>query len=546
MIMAAHKHFDEDADSSLNPEKKTSKRHRAGHLGVSARPSLELLQKAYAPADLLKLRSHRSTQPHSHPSSGNLSLDVAAAGESAPAAAAGTSSSTRRKNRHLTYHDVWLWIQKELSKKAAAKSKKKSKKKNKKISTKISDPAESSTVPTTTSESSSATPIIDDKALAAERSSNDERRSSDASSDGSAALEILQQIMEHNINLFSPGSGPSNRSTHSLRHAPSIRRLRRFSAQYDSDQGEKYLAPSCDVILDNSKTVSYTGGAAEVAGAGDSHPPLHRAMSAKGRDAWRSFKYEIVRLTHTLGVSGWRRVPMEESDQIEVERLSGALTNAVYVVTPPKHIPDEPVGDETSGKKKSKLPEKLLLRIYGAQVDHLIDRQSELAILGRLGRKHIGPRLLGTFANGRFEEFFNARPLTAEELRVPEISRNIAKRMRELHDGVELLESEVAAGPFVWQNIDKWTKRCERIVEWLEDAASSNSDVLQRLSVKRKFVGADFTLFKEALYKYRHWIEERYSGLDGIKDRLVFAHNDVRISRIQNYKECTPPSYRLC
>jgi choline kinase len=88
-----------------------------------------------------------------------------------------------------------------------------------------------------------------------------------------------------------------------------------------------------------------------------------------------------------------------------------------------------------------------LLRIYGPQVEHLIDREYELQTLRRLRRKNIGPSVLGTFNNGRFEEFLHAQPLTPWDLHIPETSTQIAKRMRELHDGIELLEDERKGGP---------------------------------------------------------------------------------------------------
>ena len=54
--------------------------------------------------------------------------------------------------------------------------------------------------------------------------------------------------------------------------------------------------------------------------------------------AWMTFKNEIIRLAHTLRLKGWRRVPLDAGETIGVERLSGALTNAVYVVTPRESI----------------------------------------------------------------------------------------------------------------------------------------------------------------------------------------------------------------
>lgn len=192
----------------------------------------------------------------------------------------------------------------------------------------------------------------------------------------------------------------------------------------------------------------------------------------------------------------------------------------------------------------SKCNRKLLLRIYGPQVEHLIDRDAELQILRRLARKRIGPRLLGTFNNGRFEEFFNAQTLTFDDLRVPETSKQIAKRMRELHEGIELLRSEREGGPFVWKNWDKWVNRCEQIVTWLDQQVREGNDGRTLPSSeawkKRGYVcGVEWPIFRRMIEKYRKWLEEHYGGLQSINQRLVFAHNDVSflcVSPVRNPK----------
>jgi len=176
---------------------------------------------------------------------------------------------------------------------------------------------------------------------------------------------------------------------------------------------------------------------------------------------------------------------------------------------------------------------KLLLRIYGPQVEHLIDREAELQILRRLARKRIGPRLLGTFSNGRFEEYFHARALTPQELRMPDTSKQIAKRMRELHEGIDLLNKERDAGPFVWQSWDKWLPRVEQIVTWLDGQIINGvQGEVQSPSEKWKdrglVCGVQWPIFKAVVEKYRAWLEEQYGGLSKLNERLVFSHNDVR------------------
>lgn len=344
------------------------------------------------------------------------------------------------------------------------------------------------------------------------------RRGSDSSDSSAISLEKLQRILEDNMssfsldNLPSPLLAPRRPSTISGRRKSSKLGGGAVSSDTEYQDGD-IVVPSCDVVLDNSKTMSYSGGAAESSNETVTLSSSKRVE--KERKAWATFKSEILRLAHTLRLKGWRKVPLEIGPEIEVERLSGALTNAVYVVSPPKDMP-------SSDGKSHRQPPRLLLRVYGPQVERLIDRENELAILRRLARKRIGPRMLGTFKNGRFEEFFNAQTLTADDLRVEDTSRQIAKRMRELHDGIELLEREREEGPFVWRNWDKWVDRCQEVVEFLD---REDSDEKQGKS-KGLICGVSWKEFRAAIDKYRIWLEKCY-GPGGVNRSLVFAHNDV-------------------
>jgi choline kinase len=172
------------------------------------------------------------------------------------------------------------------------------------------------------------------------------------------------------------------------------------------------------------------------------------------------------------------------------------------------------------------LTRKLLLRIYGTNVDNLIDRESELQILRRLRRKNIGPRLLGCFSNGRFEEFIHAEPLKPNDLRDPSISIQIAKRMRELHEGIDLLPLEREDGPFVWLNIDKWEKQCEQTVTWLDTQAKEHGG--ESMSRPPFVCGTEWSQFISTVKRYHEWLFDKYGGADKLKQNLIFAHNDVR------------------
>ncbi len=143
--------------------------------------------------------------------------------------------------------------------------------------------------------------------------------------------------------------------------------------------------------------------------------------------------------------------------------------------------------------------------------------------------------MLGTFMNGRFEEYLYAKPLTVKDLRSPETSKMIAKRMRELHDGIELLESERSGQPFVWQNWDNWVARCEEVIEWLDEQIVSHKGSVRRNEMWKErglVCGVPWKVFRHTVDKYRKWLEEQYGGAERVQKQLVFAHNDVRTMQL--------------
>lgn len=350
-----------------------------------------------------------------------------------------------------------------------------------------------------------------------------DRPTSKRDSGDSVDFETLEQLIKES---FPFGRKLARKLSSSGRHRPSLRRSRQSSthstvgsSDTEYTDGELFV-PSAEVSLDNTRTLSYPD-AAEM-----SHNKTLLPGERQMEVAWATFKLEILRLTHTLQLKGWRRVPMDLSPEIKVERLSGALTNAVYVVSPPHDLPSPRVraSDTDQAPRPTRKPAKLLLRIYGPQAEHLIDRESELQVLRRLARKHIGPRMLGTFQNGRFEEYFNACPLTPAELRNPDTSRHIAKRMRELHDGIDLLDSERRDGPFVWKNWDKWLARVQRIVLWFDDKSDVDSTLKSGL-----ICGTKWAMFLATVNKYRMWLEQQVGGHEALSGQLIFSHNDVSL-----------------
>lgn len=311
--------------------------------------------------------------------------------------------------------------------------------------------------------------------------------------------------------------------------------LKRKTRQGSDTDGADAVAtvPHIEAALDNTKTLAYAGGAADL--------EINDADKSKDQKNWNTFKEDVLRLTHTLGLRGWRRLDLEYASAIHIERLSGALTNAVYVVRPPKDYTLMQRKDENGNLIPIKRqPKDLLLRVYGPQVEHLIDRDNELMILRRLAAKNIGPKLLGYFDNGRFEEFLRAKTLEPQDLRDPTTSKQIAKRMKELHEGIDLLEAERRGGPFVFANWDKWVDRVEQVITWLDrqvhDASKGVQSVPSKYTRRGLICGVEWKVFRHAYDKYRARLIKECGGKKALNEQLVFAHNDTQYGNLMRLK----------
>lgn len=249
-----------------------------------------------------------------------------------------------------------------------------------------------------------------------------------------------------------------------------------------------------------------------------------------------ALKREVLFLLQKLAVAQWRSVPIELAGLIIVRKIFGALTNSIYQIA----LPDDLNQSQDHNGLLPLAAPKLLMRIYGTNVEHLIDRTHELVMLQRLSMHNIGPRLLGTFTNGRFEQWLDSHTLSRLDLRDPNLSCSIARRMRELHDGVRLTYTERRSPPTVWTSIDKWLPHAREIIarrrrketgrlsdknlpmlaasDQLKNRGSYSDDLI---------LGRKWAVFEIALGRYRLYMDEQYPP-EKLKHDLAFCHNDVR------------------
>jgi choline kinase len=169
----------------------------------------------------------------------------------------------------------------------------------------------------------------------AEQPAGPRERSGSESSQGSVALDQLAHILEKTLAI--KPADTKRKYAHVRKLSTGLKRHSVISTDSDYFESVDQLVPNCEAWLDNSKTMAYTTESPEL------EPVTEKSekKARKEKEAWDIFKFEILRIVHTLKLKGWRKVPMELSEHLDVQRLSGALTNAVYVVSPPQDLPSQ-------------------------------------------------------------------------------------------------------------------------------------------------------------------------------------------------------------
>ncbi|KAI9305143.1 kinase-like domain-containing protein [Cunninghamella echinulata] len=187
---------------------------------------------------------------------------------------------------------------------------------------------------------------------------------------------------------------------------------------------------------------------------------------------------------------------VSQKSELTINRISGALTNAIYFV-------------DGNGTRR-------LLRVYGIGVDQFIDREKELAWLARLGRLNLGPRLLGIFGNGRFEEYVKSVTLNHHDIRDPVTSTQIAQCLARQHSIVNIYQPPHDQELEVWKNIDKWYQLALVLLPKISEKDQERAKILDMFDFKR--------LGKE--------IDDCKNILEKVKSPIVFGHNDLQYGNI--------------
>ncbi|KAF8489586.1 kinase-like domain-containing protein [Gautieria morchelliformis] len=198
--------------------------------------------------------------------------------------------------------------------------------------------------------------------------------------------------------------------------------------------------------------------------------------------------------------------PLPAAAGLQIEKVSGSLTNAVFFI---------------SWRGGGRTVPTVLLRIYGPSSSTLISRRRELSTLHVLSTVYgIGPRIYGTFVNGRVEEYFESAALTSASVRGGEVSRWVGRRMAELHCvdlGVVWGAGDDGVLESVRRNVGSWLGPAREVLA-LARGRDGRAD------------GLDLTRFEEEWGRYWEWLEE-WEAAHGRSER-VFAHNDTQYGNL--------------
>ncbi|QRW00394.1 choline kinase, cytoplasm [Ceratobasidium sp. AG-Ba] len=261
------------------------------------------------------------------------------------------------------------------------------------------------------------------------------------------------------------------------------------------------------------------------------------------------FRQALLQVLQTIRVPTWSSAALEP-EHVQISKVSGALTNAVFFISysgnaPPTStsVPQSAASSAPhlthhgSSYSQTSPPRTVLLRIYGPSSSTLISRPDELHTLHILSSVYrIGPRVFGTFQNGRIEEWFDSSALTSQDLRDPIQSRWIGMRMRELHsvDVLGVVGSTWNGQETVLKNVIAWRGPAKEVLDMLkakEGKGEIGADHVWH-GVREKLDLAEFARAWDAYWAWLQKWEEEYG-----RSEMVFAHNDTQYGNLLRWNK---------
>ncbi|VDK51620.1 unnamed protein product [Anisakis simplex] len=196
--------------------------------------------------------------------------------------------------------------------------------------------------------------------------------------------------------------------------------------------------------------------------------------------------------------------------RVRLKAITGGMSNLLFLVEMPDDI--EPVSTE---------PRSALLRVHCIlDMEHLLN---EAVVFTLLSERALGPKLLGVFPGGRFEQYIPSRPLRREELSLPSISKRIACLLARVH----ALDVPIAKKSMFVEVAEGWLSKL-RMVE------SKVAHKMRLNTVKVDLMKCPTEVTCELLTDE---LEVMRACLNNCDSPVVFCHNDLQEGNILLHNE---------
>ncbi|XP_064175524.1 choline/ethanolamine kinase-like [Anguilla rostrata] len=205
-------------------------------------------------------------------------------------------------------------------------------------------------------------------------------------------------------------------------------------------------------------------------------------------------------------LSGMWKSIAEEDFQISI--ISGGLSNLLYLCKLPDHV--ECLADE---------PHQVLLRIYGAILQGVESLVLESVMFAILAERALGPQLYGIFPAGRLEQYLPSCCLRTEQLRDPELSAEIAKKVACFHGMVMPFNKEPK---WLVRTIDRYMDQVLGL-RFVRDAQVKKFNKLMKHNLEAE-------------------LKDLWTLLAATPSPVVFCHNDVQPGNILMLDDSDPSS----
>uniref|UniRef100_A0A0M3HN56 Choline/ethanolamine kinase n=1 Tax=Ascaris lumbricoides TaxID=6252 RepID=A0A0M3HN56_ASCLU len=205
----------------------------------------------------------------------------------------------------------------------------------------------------------------------------------------------------------------------------------------------------------------------------------------------------------------WNKVTPQ---RFRLKAITGGMSNLLFLVEMPDDI--EPISTE---------PRSALLRIHcNVDLEHLLN---ESVVFTLLSERALGPKLLGVFPGGRFEQYIPSRPLLCHELSLPSISRRIGCLLARVH----ALDVPIMKEPMIVEVAEGWLAKLRKV-----ESKVAHKMRLNTVQVDLSKCPSEITceLLSDELDLLRACLENSDSP-------LVFCHNDLQEGNILLHNKYT-------